>query len=406
MTKNILTIKNLLSRVKSISKKYEELEKLKGENFNVFQIFDMERDENKMHSRFIETLLNPKGPHGLGSVFLEQFLSVIKFGEYFKDIKRVNTRVEHPIGKVNLENATVSGGRIDIYIWDNEKSISIENKINAGDQEKQIVRYSNHNKDGNQVFYLTLDGKEPSNSSKGKLISNLESDNPDFYCISYSETIISWLYKCQKEASDLPIIRETIKQYIIAIKRLTGQLTNQKMKKEILNLIASNYDDCKLISDNLYEAELEATTQFINEVAQKLKDQFSIDEWEIIVDEDLNKSYTGIKLRNINWANGVHVKLEGNSKIHRNNSTCGIVALKKDFDQASIREALKSLTNKYNKDSNVWALYHQENDFSKKLSKLFNETERERLVNQLYEDLSDIAMKSNDFLKTLKMTSN
>lgn len=47
--------------------------KNKGELFNTFSILKMETAENKTHSNFIAELLNPKGSHLKGSIFLERF---------------------------------------------------------------------------------------------------------------------------------------------------------------------------------------------------------------------------------------------------------------------------------------------------------------------------------------------
>jgi hypothetical protein len=235
-------IQNLLSQVNTIVNSYEKVAQATGENFNIFQIFNLERDENKMHSRFIETLLNPKGSHGQGGIFLELFLEVLGVTDQL-DIETTQSKTEHPIGNKIIDEMDSQGGRIDIYLWDqNGKSISIENKIDAGDQEKQLVRYSNHNKGKNLVFYLTLNGKDTNEYSKGILVSDIveKSDKIDFYCISYKETILQWLEKCQKEASDIPILRETIKQYSILLKKLTHQNINSKMNKEILKLVTSD----------------------------------------------------------------------------------------------------------------------------------------------------------------------
>lgn len=277
MTKEIL-----LTKVGNLIKKSDELSVLKGENFNVFQIFDMERDENKMHSRFIETLLNPKGNHGMKSVFLNLFLETINQTDYFKKKEHVYTKVEHFIGKVDYSKGDKStGGRIDIYIWGNKKSISIENKIYASDQQNQIIRYNNHNKEFNKVFYLTLNGNSPTKESKGKLIddcdNNENSENPDFYCISYSETIIEWLEKCQKEAADYPIIRESIKQYIITIKRLTGQLIDQKMEQDIIDLIKKNYSESRIITDNIVKAKKLIIKEFLENLNEKIIDKIEKD---------------------------------------------------------------------------------------------------------------------------------
>jgi hypothetical protein len=67
-------IQNLLSQVGAISKKYEELAKVTGENFNVFRVLKIHSDEVRMHSALLGELLNPQGSHGQNDVFLKLFI--------------------------------------------------------------------------------------------------------------------------------------------------------------------------------------------------------------------------------------------------------------------------------------------------------------------------------------------
>ncbi|MGK0449277.1 MAG: hypothetical protein ACJA2M_003082 [Polaribacter sp.] len=254
--KDLRATKTLLSQVNTISKSYEKVAQATGENFNIFSVLGIEHYEVGTHSKFIAHLLNPKGKHGFGNRFLELFINQIEQKGHV-DINTTTCIVEYPIGKKIFKDCknikqkgnkmASTGGRIDIYLFDNQgKSISIENKIYASDEEKQIVRYYNHNKEKNKVLYLTLDGKDASKFSKGSLISDKkckEDETVNFYCISYKETILEWLKKCQKEAADVPILRETIKQYINLIKKITNQNTNSKMNEEIIKLITSSDDN-------------------------------------------------------------------------------------------------------------------------------------------------------------------
>jgi len=234
--------KIVLRSVKQILKHQKEKEVLRGEKFNVFSILKMETRENATHSAFLATLLDPLGTHLKGSLFLELFLKSIN--DKTIDIDTAKVKVEHPIGKNNFEDKT--GGRIDIYIWDAKGNcLSIENKINAGDQEAQIVRYCNYNKVKNQVYYLTLDGKEPSDESKLNLICGTH-----FHTISYGLHIIDWLTACMKEASDSPILRETVKQYIILIKKLTNMIDEEE-EKELLEVILNNYESSVFLANNI-----------------------------------------------------------------------------------------------------------------------------------------------------------
>jgi hypothetical protein len=71
-------IEQLFTETKSIIAHQEQIEKLKGEKFNVFSILGMERAENKTHSAFLCELLNPVGTHLKGNVFLELFVEMVR----------------------------------------------------------------------------------------------------------------------------------------------------------------------------------------------------------------------------------------------------------------------------------------------------------------------------------------
>lgn len=229
------SVSNLLEKVNLIRQKYDDLAEYTGENFNVFDILGVYQHELK-HSAFIGNLLNVKGKHGQKDVFLKLFIDEIK------DISENNVSLEDFItaqsraiiemhdGRVNL--ADDEGGRIDIFITDGRNELLIENKIWAGDQEKQLSRYYRANR---FIIYLTLDGKEPGLASCGDLKLGEQ-----FICVSYKEHIVNWLEKCIKEMANKPIIRETLNQYLYLVKQLTNQTPNNKMAKEILDLIFVN----------------------------------------------------------------------------------------------------------------------------------------------------------------------
>src|SRR5690606_24060533 len=137
--------------------------RLKGENFNVFSILNMEHKENGTHSAFLGELLNPNGSHSKGNLFLKLFLQIV--GNNTINLENASVILEKHIGI--RDDANLLGGRVDIYITDLVNSICIENKIYAADQNVQLQRYCNHNKEYNTVYYLTLDGSDASKESKG-----------------------------------------------------------------------------------------------------------------------------------------------------------------------------------------------------------------------------------------------
>lgn len=68
-------VQEQINTVSGITKKYEELARLSGENFNIFRLLKLDRKEVGTHSMFLAELLNAKGTHGQGDTFLRIFLA-------------------------------------------------------------------------------------------------------------------------------------------------------------------------------------------------------------------------------------------------------------------------------------------------------------------------------------------
>jgi len=197
----------------------EAMARATGEHFNVFQILRVGHYEVRTHSPMVAELLNPRGCHGQGCIFLRQFCSVLEVEGFDPESARVRT--EFHIGPQTDEE----GGRIDILISDKSGSqIIIENKIYAGEQSNQLGRYRKYSP-GAHLFFLTLFG----DASQDAGVENaLEVTN-----ISYRSHILQWLEACRKEAVNAPTVRETITQYIHLIQQLTHQNTNTRMSQEL-----------------------------------------------------------------------------------------------------------------------------------------------------------------------------
>lgn len=138
---------NILNQVRIVSQKIKEQRKEKferGENYNIFNDLGFMSYEVHLHSMFLVNLLNPKGSHGQRGKLLEAFLKMLQKSfpaistnclEF--DTANASVEVEKYIGR----QTDSEGGRIDIYISDGKHSIIIENKIYAGDQYHQMLRY-------------------------------------------------------------------------------------------------------------------------------------------------------------------------------------------------------------------------------------------------------------------------
>ncbi len=271
------TLRHLLNQIYEINRRYAELAKLSGDNFNVFSILGLSSNELS-HSKIIAELLNPQGCHEQGDLFLKLFLTLFRDEERVNDFKTENAKVEVEkfIGSISTDNT--KGGRIDIVITgaNPKDQILIENKIYASDREKQIFRYTEFNKEA-LMLYLTLYGVEASEKSLGNVSSN------GYRPVSYKETIVQWLEKCRKESVERPLVRETISQYINLIKSLTGQTKNKEMENEIINLLVKdikNVESAFIISDNIDSLKREIIKKVLipqmEELAKDFDMEFSI----------------------------------------------------------------------------------------------------------------------------------
>ena len=235
---------NILNQVRIVSRKIKEQRKEKferGENYNIFNDLGFMSDEVHLHSMFLSNLLNPKGSHGQRGKFLEAFLKMLQ--KTFPAISVDSLELDTVITSVEVEKyigrqTDSEGGRIDIYLTDGKHSIIIENKIYAGDQHHQMLRYWNYgmSQKGDDteksfvLIYLTLDGCSPSKESLGEDLKE-----NDIVCLSYKSDIRGWLDRCVELASRTPLVRETINQYISTIDILTNNVMEDN--KDLLDIL-------------------------------------------------------------------------------------------------------------------------------------------------------------------------
>jgi hypothetical protein len=341
---------NLLNQITSINKRYSKINELTGENFNVFRIIKLESAEVRMHSAFLAELLNPNGSHGQKDIFLKLFVDIFCYRGNNIDTVSCNVVVEKYIGPLNIEKS--EGGKIDILVTDKHgNQIVIENKIYAGDQKNQVLRYSKHNSKAD-LIYLSLDGKEPEVYSSVHLKSG-----EDYQCCSYTTHITKWLELCRQHVAILPIIRESITQYLNLVKYLTNQTLNDSMKDEIANLLSNNLEASFIIYDNLDNA--------INVVLKKFYSQLEVVATELDlefgqnIDFRFKINYRGFWFWKKNWS---HVSINFQFHSYDQNLVYGFSA-NEDENKPNypvviptvLKANLKQLSNTNYKENDWWA---------------------------------------------------
>lgn len=268
MNEKINRLRTFLEKLDVIRKKYEDIEARKDQ-FNVFTaMFNTISDEVYLHSQFIYSLLSFKTAKEYS--YLNAFLKTV--GSKF--------RYNHDSLEINKELHD-----IDILLIDKttKNAVIIENKIYASDSnhtaEGQLEKYyriviedEKIPEDNIEVYYLSLDGHEPSSESvsTSKRYPIL---CDKVLCISYPNEIRSWLQGCMQFAYDKPFQRETILQYIKLIDDMTNNVDIEE-RIEIKKLIGeskSNLESAKLLIDNVNHLHWHVIADFWNGLADALE---------------------------------------------------------------------------------------------------------------------------------------
>lgn len=301
-----------VANICALEQEQQEERNRKGENFNLFSILSIERYELK-HSALIANLLDPKGSHGCGDAFLRAFFEIaLKGTAYpFEDCTLPHSYTEYYTGPI----AGDTGGRIDILVESKSShyGLIIENKIYAGDQDKQLTRYDNYGKKtfgaGRYLLvYLTLFGSEASKEST----ATKSAEEVGYLRLSYAEDILRWLEQCVRLADDKPLVRESLNQYIRTIKQLTYQDMNKENIEKIIDL-AVDYPEVVATLSSKRDA-----------IAQRIRKKYIFDELKKYADQkgwlydDSESSYNEeepkIRLRKEGWDGSIIISADSEDK--------------------------------------------------------------------------------------------
>lgn len=273
-------LESILDEVQVLKAKYDERVKATGENFNVFSILDRESDEVKTHSAIIAELLNPHGSHSQGTLFLKLFLKRLK--------PIITTSNEHIRFKVRTEvfvsvPTKEEKGFLDIVIESDDAYIVIENKTGTEDAERQLMKYCEYiekiKKNRKVLLYLTPEGKKPNNlklCGTGPVYYQHfinENQKVALMCLSYKDFIVDWLDNCITEVSRIPQIRETLRQYQMTVKKLTGQPINRRYAMALKDILLEdkNFNLIPSLEAALSDAQIDLQFKFWSELKNRLE---------------------------------------------------------------------------------------------------------------------------------------
>lgn len=168
-------------------------DKVQATRFNVFDLIDP--DENKL-SDIIADLLDPRGGHGQGTLFLGLLFKQLWPERAAALAENIQVQREAPTYGVNKYRR-----RMDILVvagtW-----LAIENKVDSAEQPDQVKDYLEHLKrctQGNSgkyaLIYLTPNGRPL--ESVPPLFQKRYKEEGKLFCWSYLDELRTWLESCK-----------------------------------------------------------------------------------------------------------------------------------------------------------------------------------------------------------------
>lgn len=189
-----------------------ERDRTQASAFNVFEF--IEPDENRL-SDILQMLLDPRGEHGQGEIFLRLFLRQLRLDRRGLDISSMSVQRE-----ARTHGILRSHRRIDILI-EGGVHLAIENKVHSRERIDQVPDYLEHlrfcarrGKASHALIYLSPEGRAPERLADHVLRGHQECRR--LFLWGYGTDLRCWLNACQKRCA-APAVSDFLRQFLAYI---------------------------------------------------------------------------------------------------------------------------------------------------------------------------------------------
>lgn len=410
-------INKLLEDAQIVMDQYEQERIKKKTDFNVFEILAV---KEVLICRMLHALLDPKGSHGYGGLFLGLFLQkVLKqkvmkqkedqegFSEEEIDYARVTA--EEPVVDLS-EKLLPDTKRIDLYIRVGKRVFPIEVKLHAQDRECQCYDYYQYAKKTDPdtvIYYLTLDGHMPDEGSRNGLEIGKE-----LRLISFEEEIRDWLMACLglEQVQQCVRVKTIVEQFLDNINRMTG-----KKKEPFAMEIIKDFETFKT-ADVIAKSLLDVKTNIMKAVFKEIREGLEKSGYQQFYPDYIDKADKFYKQSvstypSLNYyldeEKSLVLRIEADEKLY-----FGIYQWDKENNCVSLKtesneEAVKTRIKNYMRDSEAsygWEYLPADNpidfkNFSGSYPELFEEDKRKNIISKICKTVANVlsAMNALDF---------
>jgi len=170
-------------------------DKRQATGFNVFDL--IEPDENKL-SDILADLLDHRGSHGQGELFLQVLFQQLGLAPDAKLTKNASVHREAPTHGIQKYRR-----RMDVLV-EAGVLLAIENKVDSPEQQDQVKDYLEHLRCCTHaspmqsiLIYLTPDGRRPVSLEPDAFVA-AKADG-SLHCWSYQVELRNWLAACRRD---------------------------------------------------------------------------------------------------------------------------------------------------------------------------------------------------------------
>jgi hypothetical protein len=261
-----------------------------------FSIFEPTKCDERTMSKIIRLLLDPRGSHGQGQLFLETFLEHLH--KSFPDKGKITKFLDRDLkGATVICEACADGRFIDVFVTAGDRKFGIENKLWADDRKDQVKDYLKH---VDFLIYLSIDGKLPSSIKlieckkaidDGRLLimqyecsSRPSQDNiPEKSAIA---DFSDWLKRCEQIAES-----DKVRWYLREVLQLINTVFYGRspfMSDSILTEILLKHKDVTEAFADLLDCQNDLTNKLVGNFCIKLKEKFEAalkplaEEWKMV----------------------------------------------------------------------------------------------------------------------------
>lgn len=402
------SVKRFLATIRPQMDEYEEAKNQRWKQGKCFTFMDALgiTDNEIRHSQFIANLLDPRGTHGQGDLFLKKFVS--KFSNEHPSTEKFDE------ARIRAEYPATENDRIDIFIdLKSGAKLAIENKIGAKEGPEQIERYQKYLKGSDcknsKIFFLTPDGREPITAAP-----NTE-QMPPCEPISYGK-ISEWIKAClgDKRLIGAHTLKVLLRHYADICERIgerkMEEIRNQELQ-EIIKALKSDDDDLK-VAFVVEEAASQIRNDFFKEfwmgvkklLEEGLKQKNACSEWEVV--DKFSGGYIEIKQKGNTQP--YLIKIESITRPAGGYAASyGVVRSNGAGDEGSLSETLKAMH--FDKENTVYVGWRylrdglEENvifDFRDRDSVMTIKRDSENENKPLATEISELLLQLFDSVKT------